>query len=799
MFTVEQITQNIVNQLRLLDPAVSAEVGTPERKIIEATAEMIASSQVDFTVLNQQHDLDAMTGGRLDAYLSVFNFGRQTGVPAYGTVTFSRGTAASAAIVIPLGTQVQAFIDDPFFPTLTYVTVQTVVLESGQLSVTAPVQCTVAGTVGNVDAGQIVGFGGLRTINGITGVTNGAPLQGGLDAENDAAYKARFQNTFLRNISGTTDMFLALAVAMSGVSKANVVGPVSRYQEYVQVPAARDSALKTQAGGYDTTGTVWPHKRTSAKSTVPYSKYTWPNAAYLTSGTLDPATAVFFRPDVDFAFNSPPILATAAGTNEVQSLTRTATGGSVTLAFRGAVTGAISVGAALPTAAAVQTALRALSTIGGTNVSVSGSNGGPFTVTFSGELGSSDVPLIVVDNTLATGGTVVAAVTTPGVAAAQTNDTPATSPNVTFLNPYDPVDNLPGDPRVVDGGVLLLEHAYMSVNSRNDVTFGVLNCVDVFVDGGNIAAVSSTEVVPDTPHNIQNSDALQWTYQKQTATKVINFRRAIDSSECTVGNRLHPLYWQPVVGLPDTLTVGVSTFYRANYFNPADSTYYNQKDPTTGAYSFKAHYALAVEVNSHHGSTRARNGIEWFLTGPNAVAGRAIADPEDGSVYSGELITALVGSAFTVDSYLYDANISQLQAISEKNKQVTQDALVHRAKLRYFRPMVTIMYTLGATRSTVDASIAAALDVFYRTQYFGSAVQLSDILQTIHNVPGVDNVRWTNEAGNKLEEVGADGSTLSGGPFWITADFFLQDNELPSSPSANQVTITVRAANTWGT
>jgi hypothetical protein len=151
--------------------------------------------------------------------------------------------------------------------------------------------------------------------------------------------------------------------------------------------------------------------------------------------------------------------------------------------------------------------------------------------------------------------------------------------------------------------------------------------------------------------------------------------------------------------------------------------------------------------------------------------------------------------------YLFDQNVSDLQAITEKNKQVTQDVLVHRAKLRYFRPIVTIMYTLGATRSTVDASIAAALGVFYQNQYFGSTVQLSDVLQVIHNVPGVDNVRWTNDspAGNKMEEVGADGQTLSGGPYYITTDFYLQDNELPAVPSANQATITVRAQNTWGT
>ena len=49
------------------------------------------------------------------------------------------------------------------------------------------------------------------------------------------------------------------------------------------------------------------------------------------------------------------------------------------------------------TAASVQTALRALAGIGSTGVTVTGSNGGPFTVTFAGDLANTDVlPLSVV-------------------------------------------------------------------------------------------------------------------------------------------------------------------------------------------------------------------------------------------------------------------------------------------------------------------------------------------------------------------------------------------------------------------
>lgn len=686
MLTIDQIIQQIVNQLRLLDPTVSAEVGTPERKMIEAVSELIASQQVDFSVLNQQHDLSSMSGGRLDAYLSIFNFGRQQATPSYGIVTFSRTTAATVSITIPVGTQVIANTNDALNPNLSFVTTETVVLESGSSSVSAPIQCTVAGTVGNIDANSIVGFGGLAPINGITSVANAQGLSGGTDQEDDAAYKVRFQNTFLRNISGTTDMFLALAVSANSVTKASVIGPISRYQEYVQVPAADDTVQVTP---YDSAGTTFPHKRTSAESTIPYSKYTYSTNYYVTNGTLDPASAIFFKPGVDFIFNAPP---------------------------------------------------------------------------WDGATGATD-------------------------------SANPHNPDITFLNPYDAGVNATGNKDIPSGGVLFMEHAYISANSRNDMSYGILNCVDVFVNGEQQQAVSSVEVVPNSSNNLQNTNSLLWTYQKQTATKVINFKRAIDGAEATVGNRVQPLYWQPVVDLPNSIQVGTNVFYKANYFNTADSTYYNQYDGVT--YSFKAHYALVQEVNSYYGTIRARNGIEWFLSGTNYLNGQLPTDT--GSTYSGAKIDTLVGTQFTIENYLYDKNISDLQAIMEKNKQVTSDVLVHKAKLRYFQPIVTIMYSFGSTKAVVDASIIAALDSFFQNQYYGSAIQLSDLLQVIHNVPGVDNVRWTNDTdvGNKVQEVNPDGSTLSGGAVYYTTDFLIKDNELASSPTTNSVVITVRAQNTW--
>ena len=93
-----------------------------------------------------------------------------------------------------------------------------------------------------------------------------------------------------------------------------------------------------------------------------------------------------------------------AGTSEVQTvtITGTPTGGTFTLTFGGQTTAAIAYNA---TAATVQTALEALSTIRAGNVGVSGSAGGPYTVTFRGDLASQNVAAMTADGASLTGGT----------------------------------------------------------------------------------------------------------------------------------------------------------------------------------------------------------------------------------------------------------------------------------------------------------------------------------------------------------------------------------------------------------
>ena len=98
-------------------------------------------------------------------------------------------------------------------------------------------------------------------------------------------------------------------------------------------------------------------------------------------------------------------------TNEVQSVTITGspTGGTFTLTFDGDTTSTINYNAAAST---VQTALRALDSIDGANVSVTGSAGGPYTVTFIGELAATNVAQMTASGAGLTGGS------TPGVTVA---------------------------------------------------------------------------------------------------------------------------------------------------------------------------------------------------------------------------------------------------------------------------------------------------------------------------------------------------------------------------------------------
>jgi hypothetical protein len=295
-------------------------------------------------------------------------------------------------------------------------------------------------------------------------------------------------------------------------------------------------------------------------------------------------------------------------------------------------------------------------------------------------------------------------------------------PNITFINVTNDEDSATLSP----GDIVTMEHAYISTASRNDWDRGVLNCVDVYVNNSKPVAADAVIAKPfDQVFNHLSGHRFN----------VDNFRRAGRLEvRPRAGNLYSPLLWEPVIALPESITIGLATYY------------------------LNMHYWLVESVDLQ-GTIRSRNGIEWA---PN-VRGELSTDVETG-IMTGPTLLESKEPHITINDYFFDENIVKVQAAMEAARPVTTDVLVHRARHRYFKFWVTVMYDSGASIDDVNSTINNELARAMANAYFGTTIQLSDILQTIHNVNGVDNVRWTSEddtdIGYRVEECDSDGNPI---------------------------------------
>jgi uncharacterized phage protein gp47/JayE len=646
--TAQEYSEQIRAQLKVLDPAISADPLTPERKIIDTFAEVMADTQIDYFILNYQYDIDTKVGTDLDKFVALFGFARHSGRRATGSVTLGRATTSEVDILIDAGTQIVKPAT-PVSPPVIFFTTASVVLAANTLSVEAPIEAADVGPLGNVPAGTITTLS-TGSSNQISTVTNENGTTGGTNEENDAELRVRFKNTIFRNISGTKDQYLALAIASRFANKANIIGPQSRYSEWVQVPS--DGTIISQ---------------------IPFSKYTYDFDYYITDG--DPTEESFYQPVVDYTFNDtvpPTVVAAAAATTTTLSHT-------------------------LPQATITVTSTAAFPSSGKIFL-------GTQEVTYTGKTGTTF--------TGATGGT------------------------GTF-----PIGTAVTYGTLLPGTIVLFEHSYCSTNSRNDPVTSTLNYVDVFVSGAD--ATNATEVArfPGTGFNFTNTPADSYYVGK--------FKRTVTGAAPTVGNRLLELLWQPIYSVPTSITINGSPYYLGT------------------------DYWQITDTSNYRGSRRSRDGIEF-----SAAAATSIG----------------VATEFTV-SYTFDKLPLTLNELMERHKQVTTDVLVHSANERYYNINLIVMYSAGFTKSAVDSAISIALADFLERQYFGAIIQMSDIVDIVHDVPGVDNVRIATPSDGVsygVQEIAADGTTPIGVP--NTGDFFLQDSDLPV---LNLVAAYQRSQNTW--
>ncbi|MBB5373644.1 baseplate J/gp47 family protein [Acidocella aromatica] len=191
-------------------------VGSVLRAILEANASVALWLQWLIVQVLATTRLATSTGDDCDSFGADFGFSRLPAVAASGQVMFSRFTPSVAALV-PVGTEVsvtgnvQSFVvvtdvSNPAFSSAS----NGYVLAPGIASVAAAVAAVVPGSIGNVQPGTIAVLG--SAIAGVDTVTNPLALTGGMDAESDPAFRARFGN-YLASLSRATALAIGSAIA----------------------------------------------------------------------------------------------------------------------------------------------------------------------------------------------------------------------------------------------------------------------------------------------------------------------------------------------------------------------------------------------------------------------------------------------------------------------------------------------------------------------------------------------------------------------------------------------------------
>ncbi|WP_020472355.1 baseplate J/gp47 family protein [Zavarzinella formosa] len=190
-------------------------VGSVLRAIAEATASVCLWLQAIILQVLTLTRAATSKGADLDSWCADYGFERLEASASTGQVTFARFTATQQAL-IAVGATVQTSDGSQNF-TVTLDTTNSAynptlggyVIPANTASVSVPVENTVSGSSGNVQASTIAVI--TKPIPGVDTVTNTAAFTNGIDAESDPAFRIRFV-AYLGSLSKATGAAVAYAV-----------------------------------------------------------------------------------------------------------------------------------------------------------------------------------------------------------------------------------------------------------------------------------------------------------------------------------------------------------------------------------------------------------------------------------------------------------------------------------------------------------------------------------------------------------------------------------------------------------
>jgi hypothetical protein len=255
----------------------------------------------------------------------------------------------------------------------------------------------------------------------------------------------------------------------------------------------------------------------------------------------------------------------------------------------------------------------------------------------------------------------------------------------------DPTVNPPGitpsnSNLTTTGAVADFQYQYTSTASRNDPANGIVNRVDVYVDGQQ-----STDVV-----EYAAASAITLNTTVGSDYNITNFVRETGATP-TSGKTFQPLGSTPVLIPPQTIFSSTTT------------------------YVLGTDYHALSGITHTQGSSREIAGVEWITTPPT------------------------VGTLLTIE-YTYNYIPTLMGSLLDVNKQITTDVLVHQAIQKAYYVYAVVVYNIGVNSITVNADINSSLTTFFSTLPFGAWIQFADVQQVIMSVAGVDNCRLANSA-----------------------------------------------------
>lgn len=304
--SLSDIIDQIRSTLAVTDPDLDTSAGSVTRKIIDAVGESIAESYLDQHMLSYTYDIDSKMEGDLDSFCqAVGGISRLAAKRATGSVTFTRSGTVSSTVVVPVNTQINSSAST----VVSVVTVTSGTLLPGQTSLTLPVQAVIAGPEGNVAADALTIL--ATAVEGVTAVTNLAPLTGGLAQETDSELRERWKRTVFRSMAGTEAMYLATALDDPNVTAANVLGSSKRRREQVQVATGVAATVVDDLAFAFPTGVFVGANIDGGTLMIKDVDYTWDTSVNPPQVVIDPSVSTYDTGEKDGSGN--PVLAPIEG------------------------------------------------------------------------------------------------------------------------------------------------------------------------------------------------------------------------------------------------------------------------------------------------------------------------------------------------------------------------------------------------------------------------------------------------------------------------------------------------------